>query len=205
MRLIAVFLMALMGLTACGGEVIVASDAQVARYDTPGTPPPSVKLITVIRESTGSGGHSALVVNAPSQRVVFDPAGTFESEVTPERNDVHFGITPNMEKAYVDYHVRPAWYADIQTIEVSAAVAEQLLRDVKAYGAVSKAYCARSVSSILGNTPGFEDIDETWSPIKLSRQFGDRPGVRTRTVRDGDPDYTGFIVPLDPKTGLPAT
>jgi hypothetical protein len=205
MRLIAVLLMALTGLAGCGGEVIVATNAQVARYDTPGTPPPTVKLITVVRESTGSGGHSALVINAPSQRVVFDPAGTFESEVTPEQNDVHFGITPNMERAYVDYHVRPAWYADIQTIEVSAAVAEQLLRDVKAYGAVSKAYCARSVSSILGGTPGFQDIEETWSPIKLSNQFGDRRGVTTRRVHDGDPDYTGFIIPLDPRTGKPIT
>ena len=58
-----------------------------------------------IRDSNGSGAHSGLLVNA-SEQVMFDPAGTWYHPNLPERNDVHFGVTPKMISFYIDYHAR---------------------------------------------------------------------------------------------------
>lgn len=186
-------------LGACGAESIIAPDSEVQRYDTPGIGSPSVTLITVERVVNGEGGHSALVINAPSQRVIFDPAGTFESDLTPERNDVHFGITDYMERAFVDYHVREAWYSRLQTVEVPAAVAEDLLVRTKAYGAVPQALCGRAVTDLLRGTPGFETMQSRWWPHRIARDFGSIPGVTERLVYQGDPDYEGYIILENPK------
>ena len=62
------------------------------------------------------------------------------------------------------------------------------LRKVMAYGAVPKANCTRSTSSILGELPGFEGIRTVFFPEKLEEQFAKLPGVRTFAYREDDPD-----------------
>lgn len=193
MRRFVLLAVALLGLSACSGESIVAPPDVIARFDTPGTPPPTVTLFTAKRVLNDEGGHTALLINAPSQRVVWDPAGTFESDRAPEVNDVHFGINDFMWRAYVDYHVRPEWYAVLQTVEVTPEVAERLLAEVKAYGAVGKAHCGLSTSTMLARTPGFESMSPRWYPNKIQADFAQLPGVRTEVVRDGDAGYSGFI------------
>lgn len=187
-RILSMLLMAFT-LAACvgGAEPKWAPDAEVtaARFVAAG--PPSITLYTVINNQSESGAHSGLMING-SERILFDPAGTWHHPRIPERNDVHFGITDKIKNFYIDYHARETFRVVEQTIIVTPEVAEIAAARAKAYGAVPKAQCARSVTSILSGVPGFESINSTWFPKKLMNEFGQLPGVTGRTIRDEDAD-----------------
>ena len=144
-------------------------------------------LFTVINNRSGSGAHSGLMING-TERIMFDPAGTWNHPRIPERNDVHYGITPRMVDFYIDYHARETFRVVEQTVIVTPEVAEMVAAKAKAYGAVPKAQCARSVTSILSGVPGFESITSTWFPKKLMQDFATLPGVTERIIRDEDAD-----------------
>jgi len=149
--------------------------------------PASITLYTVVNNRSGSGAHSALLVNG-SHRALFDPAGTFRHPEVPERNDVHFGVTEPVRRVYIDYHARASYDVIEQKILVSPAVAERALAEIQAYGAVPKAQCSVSVTRILQRLPGFESIDVTWFPNQTSEAFGQLAGVATRRITDDDAD-----------------
>lgn len=184
MRIIAAMALVL-ALGACGGPEEVGTPPDVTRaaaYVHDG--PPTLTLLTVISNETGNGAHTGLLVNG-SQRVMWDPAGTFnDTRVLPERGDVLYGLTPAYYQTYVDYHTRPRFRTIEQTIQVSPEVAAQVLAMVEANGAASKATCALSTSRILSQVAGFESIGTTWFPKDLMERFALVPGVQTRTYRD---------------------
>jgi hypothetical protein len=179
--------MALLGLAACGAEPKWASEADVQAARFVAGPPTYITLYTVISNRSGSGAHSAILVNG-SERVMFDPAGTWQHPRLPERNDVHFGITDRMIAFYVDYHARETYRVLEQKVFVAPEIAELVMRRVKDYGAVPKAMCTNATSTILRGVPGFESLPATWYPKKLSDAFGTLPGVTTRTITDDDDD-----------------
>lgn len=176
-----------LALAACA-EPKWAPDADVARYHYATGNQPSITLYTAINNRSGEGGHAALLIDAPSERVIFDPAGTWWNRTAPERNDVIHGITPQMLDYYIDYHARSTYHMVEQKIYVTPEVAEQALREVKNYGAVSKAMCSRSTSDVLDRLPGFESVGRTFFPARLMRRFGEIPGVQTREYYDDDSD-----------------
>ncbi len=186
-------LVALLFLAACGAESKWASDEFVAakRYVHDG--PPMLTLFTVLSTRSGSGAHLGLMING-SQRVLFDPAGTFQHPNIPERNDVHYGITPAVVDFYIDYHARVTYDVVRQDIVVSPEVAEQAIRLVEAYGAVPKAYCTKSITAILRQLPGFESMPDSFFPRKAMEAFGRLPGVTTQTFSDDDPEENGYIL-----------
>ncbi|MBD1205255.1 MAG: hypothetical protein H9533_14125 [Rhodobacteraceae bacterium] len=183
----ALALLALLTLAGCGAEPVWAPDHEVeaARYVHDG--PNTITLFTVINNRSDAGAHSGLMIN-DSERIMFDPAGTWQHPRIPERNDVHFGITPRIVNFYIDYHARETFRVVEQTVVVSPGVADLVARRVKAYGAVPKAQCARSVSDILRGVPGFESIGSTWYPNRLMEDFGRLPGVTSRIIYDEDAD-----------------
>lgn len=136
----------------------------------------------------GSGMHSALLINAPNERIIFNPAGTFTLPFTPERNDVHHGIDENALKVFIDYHARETIDVVEQRIAVSPQQAAAVAALVKSYGAVPKAQCALSITRILGQVQGFESISTTYFPKKTQRMFAALPGVTTRVISDDDAD-----------------
>ncbi len=172
-------------LAACSSDPVWAPDAAVnaATYRSGG--PSALTLFTVKNTGSDNGAHSALLIDG-SQRVLFDPAGSFEADVSPERNDVLFGFSPAVERAYVSYHARREFYVVIQTIAVPAPVAEQAMRLAFANGAEPKAHCTRATSRLLRQLPGFDAIGGTWFPNNLSDAFGAISGVATREVREQD-------------------
>ncbi len=180
-------LAALLGLAACGAESIYAPEDQVQAARFVAGPPTYITLYTVINNNSGSGAHSAILVNG-SERLIFDPAGTWHHPRLPERNDVHFGMTDKMIAFYIDYHARETYRVIEQQVFVSPEIAELVLRRVKDYGAVPKAMCTNATSSILRGVPGFESLPATWYPKKLSDAFGTLPGVTTKTITDDDDD-----------------
>ncbi len=186
LRLI-ISLVALLGLAACGAESKWAPEEQVQAARFVAGPPNYVTLYTVVNKASGSGAHSAILVNG-SERLIFDPAGTWTHPRLPERNDVHFGMTDRATAFYVDYHARKTYDVIEQKVFVSPEVAELVLQRVKDYGAVPKAMCTAATSSILRGVPGFESMPSTWYPKKLSDAFGELQGVATRKITDDDDD-----------------
>lgn len=186
----------LVGLTvlaACGAEPKWAPQEQVDAVRYVEGPPNYITLYTVVNKRTGSGAHSAILVNG-SERVIFDPAGTWYHPKLPERNDVTFGMNDKALAFYIDYHTRITYDTIEQKIFVSPEVAEMVLAKVKAYGAVPKAMCTDATSSILRSLPGFESLPHTFYPKVLSKAFGKLPGVTTRVITDDDDDNNHGIL-----------
>lgn len=174
-------------LTACAGEPVWAPDDIVASKTYRSGGPTALTLYTMRSVSSGNGEHSSLLVDA-SQRVMFDPAGTFRHSTIPERNDVLFGVTPQVEAYYISYHARQTFYVIGQKLLVSPQVAEAALQMVMAHGAVPKANCTRATSSIMRRLPGFGDLPQTWFPNTLAAAFGRYDGVTTEEYREQDGD-----------------
>jgi len=179
-----------LGLAACGTvlrEEILAPQAAIDRvtYVHPGQK--TLTLLTMKNVGSDNGAHSGLLINA-SQRVLWDPAGTFGHPSIPERNDVHFGINPQIYQLYLSYHSRETYYSLIQEVDVSPEVAEMALRRAISNGPTPKAACTTHTSQLLSELPGFSNVRRTFFPGNLSDQFATVPGVRSREYRENDSD-----------------
>lgn len=195
-------LVAFWGLVSCGVDPTYAPQAEVdaVRYSPPGEPP-SITIYTVINNTTGTGAHTGLIVNA-SERALFDPAGTWYHPRLPIQHDVHYGMTDKAVAFYIDYHARRTYDVIEQKIVVSPEIAELVLRKIKENGPVQKSMCANSVSAILRTVPGFESLPHTWFPKKLSAAIAELPGVTTRFITD-DTDETNHGILLVQANGDP--
>ena len=193
MRTWVLLIVAALNLSACTGQKVWAPDEDVARAAYRQEGPARLTLYTMINNNTGRGAHTALMING-SQRVIFDPAGTFKHKSLPERNDVIFGITPRVADVYTRYHARKTFHVQVQQIDVSPEVAEMALREVMANGAVGKGRCANNTSQVLARLPGFESIKQTWFPRKLATQFGEIPGVTSQELYEYDSDDNSKVL-----------
>ena len=176
----------LAALAGCAAPQQPNADAEtLARvaYRHPG--PPALTLYTMINNRTGRGGHTSLMINA-SERVIFDPAGSFYASVVPERDDVIHGITPAVEKAYRGAHARSTYHVVVQRIEVTPEQAQKAYQLAISNGRVPGAFCAQATIGILQQVPGFESLDRTFYPEKLAEQFGQLPGVVTERYYEND-------------------
>lgn len=174
-----------LALAGCAAQHVWAPDDAVARAFYHFDGPPSLTLFTMKNTGSGNGAHSSLMINA-SQRVIFDPAGSFSVPEIPERDDVLFGITPRIEQYYISYHSRITYYTVSQQIDVSPQVAERALQLALANGAVAKAHCTLATSGILKQLPGFDSIHSTWFPDNLAKQMARLPGVITHEYHETD-------------------
>lgn len=176
-----------LALAGCGAQEVWAPDDVIARaiYRDPG--PKHLTLYTMRNVHYGNGAHSAILINA-SQRVMFDPAGAWKQDQMPERNDVLFGASPQLEQYYVSFHARITYYVIGQKVPVTPEAAEQALNLALVAGPVSQANCARSVSRIVRQLPGFENVRQTWWPNTLVDDFAQLPGVETTEYREEDAD-----------------
>lgn len=173
-------------LAACGADNVWddARAVKAARFVS--DEPPSITLFTVIGIPRGEGGHSALMING-SQRVIYDPAGTWNHPSIPERHDVLYGITDNFKNFYIDYHARETYWVAEERVPVSREVADLAIRRAEANGSASKAFCAVETSAVLRGVPGFENAPSGFSPLKLRNWFMTLPGVTSSRHMDGDP------------------
>jgi hypothetical protein len=176
----------LAALSACapnkGGDSSPAEVAAAA-YQAPG--PRTMTVFTMVNNRTGSGGHTALMING-SQRVIFDPAGSFRDPRLPERGDVLYGVTPGWLQAYKSAHARASHHVVSQEFQVTEAQAERALQLAASNGSVAGAYCTNSTTTLMRKIPGFEDIQTTFYPTKLMEQISRRPGVVTTKLYEDD-------------------
>ncbi|MFK7753899.1 MAG: hypothetical protein AB8B51_15295 [Sedimentitalea sp.] len=186
LRLLGLCALALV-LAGCASKQPFADNETIAAVSYRDAGGPSLTLYTMVNNRTGKGGHTALMINA-SERIIFDPAGSFYADIVPERNDVLFGITPAVEFAYRSAHARTTFHVISQTIQVTPQQAETAYRLALANGAVPGVFCANATSTMLGNIPGFEAIKTTFYPTNLSAQFAQIPGVVSEKYYEGDED-----------------
>ena len=176
-------------LSACGynmSEVPPSSPEVVAKSVYRHSGPPGITLFTAISNSTGEGAHSALMINA-SQRVIFDPAGTFRKEgAIIEMGDVLYGATPHMVDSYTRFHARETYHVVVQQLDLPREAAEAILQDAMSYGDVIAAYCTSSTSTVLSRAELPGKIRVTMLPKALMKQFGQLPGVETRELFEYD-------------------
>lgn len=174
-------------LAACTKPVVWAPEEDViaSRYQHEG--PTEIVIFNVISNDRGRGEHSAMMINA-SQRVLFDPAGSWTHPESPERHDVHYGFDAQQLYRYTYYHARRTHHVLIQRLQVSPETADLVLRLAERNGPVPDAYCAKSIVGILNQVPGFEWIESSFYPNNLSEQFATIPGVvEERIYSDAEP------------------
>ena len=145
--------------------------------------PSSVTLLTMINNHTGVGGHSALLINA-TERLLFDPAGTFVHPQIPERHDVLFGINDAAFERYVDYHARPSIHVVIQKLEVDLKLAEDISKEVQTYGPVQNMMCSFAISEILSKHNRFKDLPKTLFPKNTMENFAKLDATETTIIYD---------------------
>ncbi|MBM1690264.1 hypothetical protein [Sulfitobacter geojensis] len=160
-------------------------EVAAAAYRAPGQP--TLTVFTMVNNRTGGGGHTSLMVSG-SQRVIFDPAGSFRDDRVVERGDVLYGMTPGWVQAYKSAHARSTFHVVSQEIPVTAAQAEQALRLVQANGSVPGAFCANATSGILAQIDGLPNVSSTYYPTKLMAQIDSFPNVTTTKLFEDDPD-----------------
>jgi hypothetical protein len=181
--LIAVAALAILAGCVRNPEVYTPEQLNYQAYRQPG--PSTLTLYTVINANTGAGAHTALAVNG-SERVLFDPAGSFKATDVIRSGDVIYGFTPAIEDAFMGKHARTRYIVEKHEFAVSPAVAEEALQKVKANGPVGAAFCAQSTSSILTTLPGFKAISPTFYPKQLKAQVVELTGARAEVRREND-------------------
>jgi hypothetical protein len=157
---------------------------------------PKLSLITVVNNTTGAGGHSALLISG-SEQIIFDPAGSFRHPDIVEAGDVLYGVTPRWLQAYKSAHARASHHVVRQDLAVTPAQAERALQLARENGRVADAFCTNSITRLLRQVPGFEGIDVTFFPKNLMDQVAARPDVISteRYFEDDAGHVTDGIVP----------
>lgn len=185
-----------LALAGCGAPVRehVFTDEQVTRAMYRHAGPTRLTLFTLVNNRSGSGAHTSLMINAPSQRVIFDPAGSVRHENLVERGDVIFGVTPQIENVYVRAHARVTYHAWILSRDVPPEVAEKALQLALAAGPQPQGACSTSTGKILQQLPGFESIRPAVFPSKLAEQFAALPNVTERKIYENDADDKGEAI-----------
>ncbi|RKF16038.1 hypothetical protein D6850_00220 [Roseovarius spongiae] len=193
MRLLILAFIALATLAGCGGgKEVWATKEAVERVAYRAEGPPRLTLFTMINNNTGAGAHTSLMING-SQRVIWDPAGSFHHETIPERNDLLYGITPQVADVYTRYHARKTYRVRIQTLDVSPELAERAITLAREAGPVGQAQCALVTSKIMAQLfPG--KISSGWFPNKLADQFARIPGVSEQVLHEYDSDDNSKVL-----------
>lgn len=183
MRLLLRTLIAAVGLSmlaACAVEV-GASNTEISAVRHVSKERPYVAVVSMVNRGNNRAAHTALIINA-SQRVIYDPAGTFFYEDLAERGDIHYGATDVMVSYYERYHARLTYYVHVQTIPVTAQVAEAVLRRAQAQGPSPKMFCTVHTTAVLNDVPGFPGAPfrTSFFPETLRAQVAELPGVIDR-------------------------
>ncbi|RMD94894.1 MAG: hypothetical protein D6811_01905 [Alphaproteobacteria bacterium] len=172
-------------LAGCAGPVRDGVDAVArAAYRAPG--PPSVTLITVVRNDYRVGTHSALLING-SQRVLYDPAGSWKNGRAPERDDLRFGIDDEVLAHFLTYHARRGHSVVLQEVPVAPEVAEAAIRAAAIQGAARPGFCADSVARVLRRVPGWQELRVTFFPTVLMGRFQKLTDARVRMLVEEAP------------------
>jgi hypothetical protein len=180
-----IVLAGLVFLTSCVAQLPWAPDERVQKAAYHAGGPYSITLMTVVANDNKSSGHSSLLING-SQRVIYDPAGTWFNKDVPERADLLYGMTPKMLQYYIDYHARSRFHVIMQTKTVSRDVADHMIRLAIETGASVNGFCAQNTSHLLSQTPGFGNFPVGLWPKDAVAGMNNVPGVVVKKIFQDD-------------------
>lgn len=175
-----------------------ATSEEVARAAYQHDGPASLTLYTMLSNKSGSGAHTSIMING-SQRVAFDPAGSFRHPQIVSRNDTVYGMTPYLVDQYTRFHARETFHVVIQEIIVSPEVAEKALQLAINHRAVQQSYCAKSTAAMLQQLPGFEDTPQSFYPRKLMDYFSEKGASFARLYEYDDDDKSKVLAEFVPE------
>lgn len=194
MRIVRVFcLMAMAALSAACAQEVNASRAEIASVRYVADEAPYIALLTMVNDKSQRGAHSALLINA-SERVIYDPAGTFAHSTLAEKGDIQYGVTDQALQFYKRYHARDSHFVHTQKLNVSAELAEAVLRRAQLQGPSPKMFCTINTAQILQDIPQFSFIKPGFYPEGLRKQFATIPGIENSYLRESD---HGKLVPTN--------
>ncbi len=182
-----VFILLLPVLAACASPTASTSGspAEIANAAYVSPNPPSITLLTMVNTATGTGEHSAILING-SQQVIYDPAGTFRHSTAPRADDVNYGMHPGLVRVYKSFHARFGYHVVSQEMQVSREFADRVLARAIEVGTTPKLFCANSTSQVLNTFPEFAAIPTTFYPGKLMNRFSELAGVVTTYTFEED-------------------
>ncbi len=164
--------------TGCRGLFARTSADERARNTYVAEGPPQITLFTFVYEPIDFHWHSGLMISA-GERILYDPAALWNDRPRRRHRDVRYGFCDERLANYMQRVVGRSRHVIIQSVEVPAEVAQAALeiavsRQPRIYGT-----CASSITTLLRELPGFEDIPRVVFPVNLMEAFADIPGVRT--------------------------
>jgi hypothetical protein len=171
-------------------------EVQRAAYKADG--PPKLTLFTMLSNRSGSGAHTSIMISG-SQRVAFDPAGSFRHPQIVSRNDTVYGMTDYLVDQYTRFHARETYHVVVQEIVVSPEVAERALQLAINHPAVSQSYCAKSTSALVAQLPGFEDAPQSFFPRQLMDYFAEKGASFDRLYEYDDDDKSKVLAAFVPE------
>lgn len=174
----------LLAVAGCGVEE-GAPYEEISRARYVSDEQPYVAVVSMVSNKTDKAAHTALFINA-SERVIYDPAGSFQHDAMPERGDIHYGATDRMIDYYERYHARFSHHVHVQKIYVSRDVAEQTLRRAQAQGPSPKSFCTTHTIKVLNDVDGLPHFESSFYPEKLRRQVARIPQVQNSYVYEND-------------------
>ncbi|ETO94550.1 hypothetical protein [Legionella oakridgensis] len=181
----AVLILATLGiLLGCVAHPHADPKEKIARSVYSSGKPASVSLIT-IKSNDPLDDHSALLIDG-KQAVIFDPAGSFKSPKAT-KYDLIYGADPSLMQEFITHYVNENHNVVIQTKHVSPEIADALLGKVEHQNPVSYALCSHTISSILHQTTGFEQVNKKLLPTRTMQEFAKLTGVNTILYAYGEP------------------
>ena len=85
--------------------------------------------------------------------------------------DVIYGANLAVVESYIGYHTRNTGDTVAGTLDITDAVASDLLIRVMLHGTVMQSFGTQSVGALLRFTPGFKDIRPTFPSKKTHGEF----------------------------------
>jgi hypothetical protein len=158
---------------------------EIARARYVSEEPPSVTLLSMVNARSGRSAHAALLING-SERVLYDPAGTFSHPDLPRAGDIHYGMSPKFVDYYERYHARFTHFVHAQTVEVDRATADRVLANARAHGQSMKMQCGLAVADVLQPVPPFTEVRRSFFPEAAREDFARIAGVEDHYVYEAD-------------------
>ncbi len=170
----------LLGFAVAGCSRILVQDLPTQDV----TPPPLVApyVLKVVIFELGNQGlpfHTGMIVHTPQTRLIFDPLGKWNSEECPREGTLFRDPSPESEAHYlrrsgmVTQNLSGAVH--IFEIAVTRDVAAQAIALAEVSNPGLPLHCAKEVSSILAELPGFAFVDPNVVTADLYRTLRDRP------------------------------